>query len=230
MQDGAGFDGGELVGVAQQDEAGVGGGGGDECVRQFEREHRGFVDDDDVVRQRAAGVVLRFAVVVDAEQAVQGLCGQAADARGGEAFFHAFCGFAGGGGKGDADVCRSVLFGADEAGNGVGFAGAGAAVDEGEATAAREANGVLLFCAQAVCGDGFGGGVGGVQALADAMGLCLDEVMVAGDADNDYEMLEMGAFSVVPENGRPKAKERARYVTASNDADGIAAAIEKFVL
>ena len=70
----------------------------------------------------------------------------------------------------------------------------------------------------------------GVQALADAMGLCLNEVMVAGDADNDYEMLEMGAFSVVPENGRPKAKERARYVTASNDADGIAAAIEKFVL
>ena len=70
----------------------------------------------------------------------------------------------------------------------------------------------------------------GVQALADAMGLSLDEVMVAGDADNDYEMLEMGAFSVVPENGTPEAKERARYVTASNDANGIALAIEKFVL
>ena len=70
----------------------------------------------------------------------------------------------------------------------------------------------------------------GVQALADAMGLRLDEVMVAGDADNDFEMLAMGAFSVVPENGMPEAKERARYVTASNDADGIALAIEKFVL
>ena len=70
----------------------------------------------------------------------------------------------------------------------------------------------------------------GVQALADAMGLTLDEVMVAGDADNDFEMLEMGAFSVVPENGLPEAKERARYVTASNDANGIALAIEKFVL
>lgn len=70
----------------------------------------------------------------------------------------------------------------------------------------------------------------GVQALADAMGLTLDEVMVAGDADNDFEMLEMGAFSVVPENGLPAAKERAGYVTASNDANGIAAAIEKFVL
>lgn len=70
----------------------------------------------------------------------------------------------------------------------------------------------------------------GVRALADAMGLTLDEVMVAGDADNDFEMLEMGAFSVVPENGLPEAKERARYVTASNDANGIALAIEKFVL
>lgn len=70
----------------------------------------------------------------------------------------------------------------------------------------------------------------GVQALADAMGLRLDEVMVAGDADNDYEMLEMGAFSVVPENGLSEAKARASYVTASNDANGIAAAIEKFVL
>ena len=70
----------------------------------------------------------------------------------------------------------------------------------------------------------------GVQALAGAMGLTLDEVMVAGDADNDFEMLAMGAFSVVPENGLSAAKERARYVTASNDADGIAAAIEKFVL
>ena len=70
----------------------------------------------------------------------------------------------------------------------------------------------------------------GVKALADAMGLGLDEVMVAGDADNDYEMLEMGAFSVVPENGLPEAKERASYVTASNDANGIALAIEKFVL
>lgn len=70
----------------------------------------------------------------------------------------------------------------------------------------------------------------GVRALADAMGLTLDEVMVAGDADNDFEMLEMGAFSVVPENGLPAAKERARYVTASNDANGIALAIEKFVL
>ena len=70
----------------------------------------------------------------------------------------------------------------------------------------------------------------GVRALADALGLTMDEVMVAGDADNDVEMLAMGAFSVVPANGLPVAKERASYVTASNDENGIAAAVEKFVL
>ena len=70
----------------------------------------------------------------------------------------------------------------------------------------------------------------GVQALADAMGLTLDEVMVAGDADNDLDMLSMGAFSVVPANGLPAAKARASYITASNDENGIAAAVEKFVL
>ena len=70
----------------------------------------------------------------------------------------------------------------------------------------------------------------GVQALADAMGIGLDAVMVAGDADNDLDMLAMGAFSVVPENGTTEAKERASFVTASHDADGIAKAIEKYVL
>ena len=70
----------------------------------------------------------------------------------------------------------------------------------------------------------------GVRALADALGLTMDEVMVAGDADNDVEMLSMGAFSVVPANGLPVAKEHASYVTASNDENGIAAAVEKFVL
>ena len=70
----------------------------------------------------------------------------------------------------------------------------------------------------------------GVRALADALGLTMDEVMVAGDADNDVEMLAMGAFSVVPANGLPAAKELASYVTASNDDNGIAAAVEKFVL
>ena len=69
-----------------------------------------------------------------------------------------------------------------------------------------------------------------MRALADALGLTMDEVMVAGDADNDVEMLSMGAFSVVPANGLPVAKELASYVTASNDENGIAAAVEKFVL
>ena len=49
VQDGAGFDGGKLVGVAKEDEAGVRGSSGKEGGGEFEREHGGFVDDDVVV-------------------------------------------------------------------------------------------------------------------------------------------------------------------------------------
>ena len=143
VQDGAGFDGGELVGVAEEDEAGVRGGGGKEGGGEFEREHGGFVDDDVVVGQVARGVVLGNAVRADAEQAVQG-AGAASGAADGflrgvgkmggrarQAFFHAVRRFAGRRGKGDAACGVFVQFGGDEVGKGVGFAGAGAAVDEG---------------------------------------------------------------------------------------------------
>ena len=70
----------------------------------------------------------------------------------------------------------------------------------------------------------------GVQALMKHLKLSLAEVMVCGDAANDLEMLGMGAFSVVPASGETAAKELASYVTEPNDEDGIAKAIEKFVL
>ena len=166
VQDGAGFDGGELVGVAEEDEAGVRGGGGKEGGGEFEREHGGFVDDDVVVGQVARGVVLGNAVRADAEQAVQGAgaAGSAADGflrgvgkmggRARQAFFHAVRRFAGRRGKGDAACGVFVQFGRDEVGKGVGFAGAGAAVDEGEAASPGEGDGVLLFRAQVGVGGG----------------------------------------------------------------------------
>ena len=48
-----------------------------------------------------------------------------------QTFFHAVRRFAGRCGKGDAACGMFVQFGGDEVGKGVGFAGAGAAVDEG---------------------------------------------------------------------------------------------------
>lgn len=70
----------------------------------------------------------------------------------------------------------------------------------------------------------------GLEALMKHCGLTRDEVMVCGDADNDLAMLRFAGTSVVMENGLPQAKELATYITASNDDDGVAKAIEDLVL
>lgn len=70
-----------------------------------------------------------------------------------------------------------------------------------------------------------------VKLLADENGLSRDEVMVIGDNFNDLEMLEYAGIPVVMGNSDPKLLERAEfYTTLSNDEDGVAAAIERFIL
>ncbi|MBQ0040572.1 MAG: HAD family hydrolase [Clostridiales bacterium] len=56
------------------------------------------------------------------------------------------------------------------------------------------------------------------------------ELMCCGDAPNDIQMLELAGIGVAMENGWGGIKEHADYVTASCDDDGVAKAIEKFVL
>ena len=70
---GTGLDRRELAGVADEDEAGVGADGLDEARHQRQRDHRGLVDDHDVVRQAVCAVVAEAAVASGspAEQAVQ---------------------------------------------------------------------------------------------------------------------------------------------------------------
>lgn len=70
----------------------------------------------------------------------------------------------------------------------------------------------------------------GLLHLAQALGLEREEIMACGDADNDREMLEAAGFSVVMENGLDSMKAIADYITVSNQEDGVAKAIEKFVL
>lgn len=57
-----------------------------------------------------------------------------------------------------------------------------------------------------------------------------EEVMAAGDNNNDYQMLEFAGFAVAMENAIEGVKEIADYITLSNEEDGVADAIEKFVL
>lgn len=66
--------------------------------------------------------------------------------------------------------------------------------------------------------------------LGKVLGIEKDEIMACGDGMNDYEMIKKVGFGVVMENGTDELKKIADYITATNDEDGVAKAIEKFVL
>ncbi len=71
----------------------------------------------------------------------------------------------------------------------------------------------------------------GLAAAAAEYNLTRDEVMAVGDNHNDVEMLEYAGTPVAVANAEPRVLELARVnITGSNDEDGVAAAIEKFIL
>jgi Cof subfamily protein (haloacid dehalogenase superfamily) len=70
----------------------------------------------------------------------------------------------------------------------------------------------------------------GVKALVKDMGIPLNQVMAIGDAENDLEMLQLVGLGVAMGNAPESIKAVAKAVVASNDQDGVAEAIERFVL
>lgn len=70
----------------------------------------------------------------------------------------------------------------------------------------------------------------GVKMIADSLGLAPDEVMACGDADNDIPMLEYAGLGVAVANANERVKATADFISKSNDEDGVAFAVEKFVL
>jgi len=71
----------------------------------------------------------------------------------------------------------------------------------------------------------------GVEKLAALHGLTHENVMVCGDNFNDLEMLEFAGTPIVMGNAAPELQEREEFhTTLSNDENGVALAIEKFIL
>ena len=68
------------------------------------------------------------------------------------------------------------------------------------------------------------------MALMDMLGVIREQLMCCGDAPNDIEMLEFAGFGVAVGNAWGGTAEHADYITGTNDEDGVAHAIEKFVL
>lgn len=70
-----------------------------------------------------------------------------------------------------------------------------------------------------------------LEKLAIIEGLKPENVMVCGDNFNDVEMLEYAGTPVVMGNASPELLEREEfYATLSNDENGVAIAIERFIL
>jgi hypothetical protein len=61
-------------------------------------------------------------------------------------------------------------------------------------------------------------------------GIDRSQMLAVGDSYNDVSMLEYAGFSVAVENAPDDIKEICDYVTLSNDNDGVAHVIDKFVL
>lgn len=70
----------------------------------------------------------------------------------------------------------------------------------------------------------------GVEMLAKHLGIKREEVMTLGDAGNDIHMIEYAGLGVAMGNAFEEVKEVADYITDTNENDGVAKAIEKFIL
>jgi Cof subfamily protein (haloacid dehalogenase superfamily) len=69
-----------------------------------------------------------------------------------------------------------------------------------------------------------------VELLAERLGgVPRAQIMVLGDMENDLEMFRKAGFAVAMGNASEVVKREAGAVTAANDEDGFAAAIERYV-
>ncbi|MDR1388754.1 MAG: Cof-type HAD-IIB family hydrolase [Treponema sp.] len=65
--------------------------------------------------------------------------------------------------------------------------------------------------------------------VAERAGVKMENIMAIGDHFNDLEMIEAVGFGVAMGNAIPQLKEKADWITLSNDEDGLAVAISKII-
>ncbi|MDZ7548132.1 HAD hydrolase family protein, partial [Clostridium perfringens] len=65
---------------------------------------------------------------------------------------------------------------------------------------------------------------------AKHLGIKREEIITLGDAGNDLHMIEYAGLGVAMGNAFDEIKEIADYITDTNENDGVAKVIEKFIL
>lgn len=69
-----------------------------------------------------------------------------------------------------------------------------------------------------------------LEKLGEFYGIKKEEMIAIGDGFNDLSMIEYAGLGVAMENAPAEIKEAADFVTLSNENDGVAYVIEKFIL
>ncbi|XOQ44812.1 MAG: 5-amino-6-(5-phospho-D-ribitylamino)uracil phosphatase YcsE [Clostridium sp.] len=70
----------------------------------------------------------------------------------------------------------------------------------------------------------------GLLNLCKKLGVGMESVMAFGDGDNDRNMLKAAGLGIAMGNAEPEIQRDADAVTATNEEDGVACAIEKYIL
>jgi Cof subfamily protein (haloacid dehalogenase superfamily) len=69
-----------------------------------------------------------------------------------------------------------------------------------------------------------------VVMAAEFAGIPLEEIATIGDMPNDITMFEKSGVSIAMGNASPEVQKAATYVTASNQEEGFAVAVQDFIL
>lgn len=70
----------------------------------------------------------------------------------------------------------------------------------------------------------------GIKFLCEKLNIDPKEVIAIGDNENDISMITLAGLGVAMGNGEAIVKNHAKYITSTNNEDGVAKVIEKFVL
>ncbi len=69
-----------------------------------------------------------------------------------------------------------------------------------------------------------------VKGMCSVLGISPESVMAFGDAQNDCSMLELAGWSFAMGNACEECRQTAKYITDTNANDGLAKAVEEYVL
>lgn len=69
-----------------------------------------------------------------------------------------------------------------------------------------------------------------LRILCKQLNIDLDHVIAIGDGYNDISLIETAGLGIAMRNACQELKDKAKYITFSNDEDGVSHVIEKFIL